>query len=84
MRASLIAVDDMCVPSLRDCMPCALGIFFKKRILFRKEYFYPLEMRGQPNYTNATAVGLNGIPPLHLRVITSGLSPSLATGYFYP
>jgi hypothetical protein len=59
-------------------------LFFKKRILFRKEYFYPLGMRGQPNYANAATMGLNGIPPLHLRVITSGPSPSLKTGYFYP
>ena len=62
----------------------AVVFFFKKRILFRREYFYPLEMRGQPNYANVTSVGLNGIPPLHLRVITSGQSPSLVTGYFYP
>jgi hypothetical protein len=41
----------------------ALRFFFKKRILFRRKYFYPLEMRGYSNYTNATAVGLNEIPP---------------------
>ena len=63
---------------------CLEERFFKKRILFRREYFYPIEKRGQTNYTNVNTVGHNGIPPLHLGVITSGQSPSLVTGYFYP
>jgi hypothetical protein len=41
-------------------------------------------MRGQPNYTNVTAMGLNGIPPLHLRVITSGQKPVISDWVFLP
>ena len=35
-------------------------------------------MRGQPNYASVATVDLNGIPPLHLRVITSGLKPDIS------